>query len=149
MFSDCIRPGVLCRMGSELCRGSHEYVPLRPSGERRTLPTSAWGLTNNDPLVFCLPFLVLYRLQLKRGVKISVYCVFLLGVINLAFSLTRFLQIQLAVGPSSFRSFTLIGKSMLWIYSALSCWQRLSYLPPLLSHYLRPSGQHSSCLIAC
>ncbi|KAK1450096.1 hypothetical protein CMEL01_07432 [Colletotrichum melonis] len=63
--------------------------------------------------VFCLPFLVLYRLQLDKSVKISVYCTFFLGAINLAVSLARFLGIQVSV--TSFRSFTLIGESKLFL----------------------------------
>jgi heme/copper-type cytochrome/quinol oxidase subunit 4 len=59
-------------------------------------------------LVFALPFLVLYKLNMRTRVKISVYCIFLLGLIDIAMSLTRFLTIQLG-NVGDFRSITTIG----------------------------------------
>lgn len=59
-------------------------------------------------LVFALPFLVLHKLNMRTRVKISVYCVFLLGLVDIAMSLTRFLTIQLG-NVGDFRSITTIG----------------------------------------
>ncbi|RKL00689.1 hypothetical protein BFJ68_g12689 [Fusarium oxysporum] len=56
-------------------------------------------------LLFALPWLVLYKLNMRKRVKIGVYCVFLLGIIDIAFSLTRFLTIQLT-NVGDFRSIT-------------------------------------------
>ncbi|KAH7137764.1 hypothetical protein EDB81DRAFT_844225 [Dactylonectria macrodidyma] len=57
--------------------------------------------------LFILPFLILYKLNLRKRMKIGVYCVFLLGLVDISFSLTRFLTVQLsAVG--GFRSVTTI-----------------------------------------
>jgi hypothetical protein len=61
---------------------------------------------------------------MRRKVKVSVYCIFLLGIIDIAFSLTRFLTIQLG-DSQDFRSFTIIGKC---IYDgtgkhSLTCYQ--------------------------
>ncbi|KAJ9414960.1 hypothetical protein QL093DRAFT_2451048 [Fusarium oxysporum] len=58
-------------------------------------------------LVFCLPFFIIHNLNMRRKVKVSVYCIFLLGIIDIAFSLTRFLTIQLG-DSEDFRSFTII-----------------------------------------
>ncbi|KAG9498282.1 hypothetical protein J7337_011178 [Fusarium musae] len=44
---------------------------------------------------------------MRRKVKVGVYCIFLLGIIDIAFSLTRFLTIQLG-DSEDFRSFTII-----------------------------------------
>lgn len=63
----------------------------------------------NTCTVFALPWLVLYKLNMRKRVKIGVYCVFLLGIIDIAFSLTRFLTIQLTV-VGDFRSITTIGE---------------------------------------
>ncbi|KAF5633272.1 uncharacterized protein FTJAE_7236 [Fusarium tjaetaba] len=57
--------------------------------------------------LFCLPFLIIHNLNMRRKVKVSVYCIFLLGIIDIAFSLTRFLTIQLG-DSEDFRSFTII-----------------------------------------
>lgn len=62
------------------------------------------------PSVFALPFLLLHKLNLRPKVRVGVYGIFLLGFIDIAFSLTRFLTIQLTkVGD--FASITTIGKS--------------------------------------
>ena len=47
---------------------------------------------------------------MRPQVKTSVYAIFLLGFIDIAFSLTRFLTIQLTV-VGDFRSITAVGKS--------------------------------------
>jgi hypothetical protein len=60
------------------------------------------------PSVFALPFLLLHKLNLRPKVRVGVYAVFLLGFVDIAFSLTRFLTIQLTkVGE--FSSITTIG----------------------------------------
>lgn len=46
---------------------------------------------------------------MRPQVKISVYAIFLLGFIDIAFSLTRFLTIQLTV-VGDFRSITAVGR---------------------------------------
>ncbi|KAH7150850.1 hypothetical protein DER46DRAFT_513355, partial [Fusarium sp. MPI-SDFR-AT-0072] len=70
---------------------------------------------------FCLPFFIIHNLNMRRKVKVSVYCIFLLGIIDIAFSLTRFLTIQLG-DSEDFRSFTIIGKKYhLTSFSELWC----------------------------
>ncbi|KAL0780805.1 hypothetical protein CaCOL14_002140 [Colletotrichum acutatum] len=49
-----------------------------------------------DILIFCLPWLILPDLKIKRALKIGVYCTFGLGIINMTFSLVRFITIQTA-----------------------------------------------------
>ena len=52
--------------------------------------------------------MVLKHLKMRRAVKIGVYCTFLLGIINIAFTLARFLAIYGFAGPPSF---TAVGQS--------------------------------------
>ncbi|KAF5535430.1 integral membrane protein [Fusarium napiforme] len=59
--------------------------------------------------LFCLPFLIIHNLNMRTKVKVSVYCIFLLGIIDIAFSLTRFLTVQLG-NSEDFIPFTIIGK---------------------------------------
>ncbi|CEI65855.1 unnamed protein product [Fusarium venenatum] len=56
----------------------------------------AWALHFTGSLaLFALPFLLLHKLNLRPKVRVGVYAIFLLGFIDIAFSLTRFLTIQL------------------------------------------------------
>ncbi|KAF5985870.1 integral membrane protein [Fusarium coicis] len=86
-------------------------------------------------LLFALPWLVLYKLNMRKRVKIGVYCVFLLGIIDIAFSLTRFLTIQLTV-IGDFRSITTIE-----LWSGLDVYIGLIIAClPALRPYLRRKG---------
>ncbi|KAK1970955.1 hypothetical protein LY78DRAFT_184480 [Colletotrichum sublineola] len=102
----------------------------------------AWALNfTADIAVFCLPFLVLYRLQLKPSVKISVYCTFLVGLVNLGVTLARFLGIQLSPSHGYLRSFTTIE---LWSGLDMNIGLVIACLPPLRPYLsydwrLRPS----------
>ncbi|KAK6206703.1 hypothetical protein QIS74_13191 [Colletotrichum tabaci] len=49
-----------------------------------------------DILIFCLPWLIIPDLKIRRSLKIGVYCTFGLGIINMTFSLVRFITIQTA-----------------------------------------------------
>lgn len=49
---------------------------------------------------------------MRRKIKIGVYSIFLLGIVDIAFSLTRFLSVQLG-NEGQFRSITTIGKLFL------------------------------------
>ncbi|KAH7139747.1 hypothetical protein B0J13DRAFT_67579 [Dactylonectria estremocensis] len=93
----------------------------------------AWALHFFGSLVlFCLPFLILYKLNMTKHMKVAVYSVFLLGLIDIAFSLTRFLTIQLG-NEGSFRSITLIE-----LWSALDAYIGLIVAClPSLRPYLR------------
>lgn len=55
--------------------------------------------------------MIVYKLKMARPMKIALYSVFLLGLVDISFSLTRFLTIQLG-NEGDFRAITLIGKSM-------------------------------------
>ncbi|RYP66191.1 hypothetical protein DL771_007924 [Monosporascus sp. 5C6A] len=57
--------------------------------------------------IFLLPFSILHKLQIRTRVRLGAYGVLLLGVIDIAFSLTRFLSIRLNTN-GDFRSLTLI-----------------------------------------
>jgi hypothetical protein len=51
---------------------------------------------------------VLHNLKLKKNLRVAVYGVFLLGIINIAFALARFLTIQLGT-DQYFDTFPLVG----------------------------------------
>ncbi|KAM0558243.1 hypothetical protein ACHAPJ_004931 [Fusarium lateritium] len=72
---------------------------------------------------------------MRKRVKVGVYCIFLLGLIDIAFSLTRFLTIQLS-NVGSFRSITTVE-----LWSALDAYIGLiiAFLPALRP-YLRRKG---------
>ncbi|KAK1965203.1 hypothetical protein LY78DRAFT_658534 [Colletotrichum sublineola] len=56
----------------------------------------AWALHFfADITIFCLPWLILPDLKVRRALKIGVYCTFGLGIINIVFSLTRFITLKL------------------------------------------------------
>ncbi|KIL90492.1 hypothetical protein FAVG1_06224 [Fusarium avenaceum] len=96
----------------------------------------AWALHFIGSLfLFALPFLVLHKLNMRTRVKISVYCIFLLGLIDIAMSLTRFLTIQLG-NVGDFRSITTIE-----LWSALDAYIGLIIAClPALRPYLRRKG---------
>ncbi|CAH0050402.1 unnamed protein product [Clonostachys solani] len=57
----------------------------------------SWGLHFAGSLiVFALPWLILSDLQLKGSLRMGIYYTFLLGLVDIAVSLTRFIMIQLA-----------------------------------------------------
>ncbi|KAK1995864.1 hypothetical protein LX36DRAFT_138931 [Colletotrichum falcatum] len=89
----------------------------------------AWALNfAADIAIFFLPFLVLYRLQLKPSVKISVYFTFLIGLVNLGVTLARFLGIELSPSRGYLRSFTVIE---LWSALDMNIGLVIACLPPL------------------
>lgn len=55
----------------------------------------AWALNiSGDILIFILPWLVIPELTLKNRLRYSLYATFLLGLINIAFCVVRFAQIE-------------------------------------------------------
>ncbi|EWZ28644.1 uncharacterized protein FOBCDRAFT_276769 [Fusarium oxysporum Fo47] len=85
--------------------------------------------------LFVLPFLVLHKLNMRTRVKVSVYFIFLLGLVDIAFSLTRFLTIQLS-NIGDFRSITTVE-----LWSALDAYIGLIIAClPALRPYLRRKG---------
>ncbi|KAK1574464.1 uncharacterized protein LY79DRAFT_523820 [Colletotrichum navitas] len=102
----------------------------------------AWALNfAADIAIFFLPFLVLYRLQLKQSVKISAYCTFLIGLINLGVTLARVLGIQLSPSRGNLRSFTIIE---LWSALDVNIGLVIACLPPLRPYLSYSWGTRSS-----
>ncbi|KAJ4205952.1 hypothetical protein NW759_014429 [Fusarium solani] len=67
----------------------------------------AWSLHFTANLsIIILPFFILKNLQVKRKTMVGIYAIFSLGIIDIAFSLTRFLTIHL--GSGGFKPLTLI-----------------------------------------
>jgi hypothetical protein len=52
--------------------------------------------------VFAAPFMVLKQLNMRRRVRVGVYCTFLLGIINIGFTLARFFTLYNIANPPSF-----------------------------------------------
>ncbi|KAH7198560.1 uncharacterized protein B0J16DRAFT_379006 [Fusarium flagelliforme] len=101
---------------------------------------TAWALHFIGSLaLFLLPFLILHKLNMRPQVKISVYAIFLLGFIDIAFSLTRFLNIQLTV-VGDFRSITAVE-----LWSALDVYIGLiiAFLPALRPYLRRKGAKYS------
>jgi hypothetical protein len=69
-------------------------------------------VTNMPALVLILPFTVIHDLDLTKRARMGLYFVSLVGVLDIAISLIRFLNVELGDG-GEFRSFTTIGKSPL------------------------------------
>ncbi|KAM5347717.1 hypothetical protein ACJ41O_007541 [Fusarium nematophilum] len=101
----------------------------------------AWALHFFGSLVtFALPFSILYKLELKRKTKIAVYSVFLLGFVDISFTVTRFLNVQLDQTDGA-RSVTMVE-----LWSALDAYMGLivTCLPslrPFLRYDFRASGK--------
>jgi len=96
-------------------------VSFTPSGyelqgllQNRNSPSPSKNVQDLTPasalLVFTLFFSVVQNLQITKSTRVSVYGILLLGAIDIGFSITRFLIIQLS-NVHEFRSITLIGMS--------------------------------------
>ncbi|KAL8372586.1 hypothetical protein RB595_002095 [Gaeumannomyces hyphopodioides] len=80
----------------------------------RTSFEIGWALHfTGDVLVFCVPWLFLHTLQLRRAMKVGICCTFLLGIINIVFCLARFIEVETAVSPTG------LSLSTLSLWSAL------------------------------
>ncbi|WYZ34159.1 hypothetical protein EsH8_I_000435 [Colletotrichum jinshuiense] len=88
-----------------------------------------------DILVFCLPWLILPDLKIKRALKIGVYCTFGLGIINMTFSLVRFITIQTA--PVSSLPFGLVE---LWSELDVNIGLLVASLPSLRPYFRQNRG---------
>ncbi|KAH7020252.1 hypothetical protein EDB80DRAFT_220113 [Ilyonectria destructans] len=113
---------------------------LCPGTVPATIFQISWSLNFfGSILLFALPFTIIYNLKMARRMKIALYSVFLLGLVDMAFSLTRFLTIQLG-NEGDFRAITLIE-----LWSALDAYGSLIIAClPSLRPYLRknPAGSY-------
>ncbi|KAF5530715.1 integral membrane protein [Fusarium phyllophilum] len=101
------KPEEACKYTSTLLMFQINWVLHFVGSIARKFTSYSWPDRTDIAIVFCLPFLIIHNLNMRRKVKVSVYCIFLLGIIDIAFSLTRFLTIQLG-DSEDFRSFTII-----------------------------------------
>ncbi|RSL91785.1 hypothetical protein CEP51_000143 [Fusarium floridanum] len=103
----------------------------------------AWGLHFFGSLqLFLLPFSIFHDLKMNKRTKRGVYGVFLIGLIDLIFSLTRFLNVQLG-DHNGFRSITMIE-----LWSALDAYiglivACLPSLRPLLRRDIATSNKYT------
>lgn len=109
-----------------------------------TCPTSsvalvfqvAWALHFfGDLLIFVLPWLIITELNMDRTLKIGVYFTFLLGLINIAVCMVRFIEVQNAGADMAISLATVMFWSSLDLYVGLV----IACLPSLRP-YLRSRG---------
>ncbi|KAF7554617.1 hypothetical protein G7Z17_g2761 [Cylindrodendrum hubeiense] len=93
---------------------------------------------NIFPKFFALPWLVVSKLQLKKTLKIAVYCTFLLGLANIAIAVLRYASFEIAAENSD------VSISVLMLFNTLDCNLSLiiAFLPSL-RQYFRSSGTSS------
>ncbi|RTE74409.1 hypothetical protein BHE90_011144 [Fusarium euwallaceae] len=103
----------------------------------------AWSLHFTANLsIIILPFFILKDLQVKKKTMVGIYAIFSLGIIDIAFSLTRFLTIHL--GSGGFKPLTLI---QIWsildenMALIIAC---LPSLRPYLRHGFKSSSAEAS-----
>ncbi|KAH6953842.1 hypothetical protein BKA56DRAFT_504308 [Ilyonectria sp. MPI-CAGE-AT-0026] len=97
----------------------------------------AWALYfSSDIIIFFLPFYLFHTVPIRRlSVRLALYCVFGLGIIEIAITLTRYVALNLP--PDSKVPFTNIGKS--WLFCSALLWTAIdanlgvviAALPPL------------------
>ncbi|PVH98652.1 hypothetical protein DM02DRAFT_681863, partial [Periconia macrospinosa] len=102
---------------------------------QNTVFKTAWALNIfADLIIFILPFTFLHILNIRGAVRVGVYCTFGLGIINIAFSLTRFLSIRLS--PRNGKGTISITIITLWSCLDMCIGLIIANLPSLAS-YLR------------
>ncbi|KAI8668618.1 hypothetical protein NCS57_00673500 [Fusarium keratoplasticum] len=114
-----------------------EPEKICPEDDLKLVFEVAWALHFTGSLaLFALPFLILHNLNMRTKTKVGVYCVFLLGLIDISFSLTRFLIVLLS-NDGSFRAITTIE-----LWSALDVYVGLiiACLPSLRPYLRRNFG---------
>ncbi|KAJ3512517.1 hypothetical protein NM208_g15314 [Fusarium decemcellulare] len=91
-----------------------------------------WGLHFlGDLLVFILPWLIVPALNVKKALKLGIYLTFLLGTINIAFCLIRFVNIQRAGEDYSISLSTIV----LWSYLDVNVGLVVACLPSLRPYF--------------
>ncbi|KAF7555856.1 hypothetical protein G7046_g6458 [Stylonectria norvegica] len=66
-----------------------------PVNTVRAIFRVTWGLLFiGDVLVFMVPWMIIPGLQMRRSLKMGIYATFGLGIINIAVSITRFVEVE-------------------------------------------------------
>ncbi|KAM5353052.1 hypothetical protein ACJZ2D_017069 [Fusarium nematophilum] len=87
-----------------------------PSSKLALVFEVAWILHFlGDLLVFALPWFIVPGLQLRKTIKLGVYCTFLLGIINISFCLVRLITIQTSQVDNA------LPLSLFELWSTLDC----------------------------
>ncbi|RSL49053.1 hypothetical protein CEP54_012621 [Fusarium duplospermum] len=103
----------------------------------------AWSLHFTANLsIIILPFFILKDLQVKKKTMVSIYAIFSLGIIDIAFSLTRFLTIHL--GSGEFKPLTLIQIWSIFDENMALIIACLPSLRPYLRHGFKSSSAEAS-----
>ncbi|KAF4993239.1 hypothetical protein FGRMN_6603 [Fusarium graminum] len=91
-----------------------------------------WGLSFvGDLLVFILPWLIVPGLRVKRSLRLGIYFTFLLGSVNMAVSLVRFVMIFQAAADSTISLSTII----LWSALDVNIGLVIACLPSLRPYF--------------
>ncbi|KAH7128855.1 hypothetical protein EDB81DRAFT_661137 [Dactylonectria macrodidyma] len=89
-----------------------------------------------DLLVFALPWLIVPHLQLRRTLKIGIYCTFLLGLFDICFAILRFVSLVRASIDSSLP----IGLTVLWTSLEANVGIVVACLPSLRPYFSKDYG---------
>ncbi|KAH7000629.1 hypothetical protein EDB80DRAFT_581816 [Ilyonectria destructans] len=90
--------------------------------------TSAFNFLGNL-LVFALPWFIIPGLNMRRTLKLGVYCTFLLGIIDIGFDMLRFVTIQLS----------LLTVVVLWTNVDCNISVIIACLPSLRPYFSKPN----------
>ncbi|EAT80762.1 hypothetical protein SNOG_11718 [Parastagonospora nodorum SN15] len=113
---------------------------LCPGTVPQTIFQTGWALHFiGSVVVFVLPFFVIHNIQMRRSMMVGVYGALSLGAIDIAFSLTRFLEVQTG-NVGDFRAITTIE---LWSCLDIMVGLIVTCLPSLRP-YLRKGFKNSS-----
>ncbi|KAH7187213.1 hypothetical protein DER44DRAFT_179500 [Fusarium oxysporum] len=100
-----------------------------------------WGLHFvGDVLVFAIPWLIVPQLQVKRTLKTGIYCTFLLGLIDICFSILRFASLHRASVDSSLP----IGRTVLWSCLEANIGIIVACLPALRPYFRKNYGGYDN-----
>ncbi|KAH7146909.1 hypothetical protein B0J13DRAFT_674960 [Dactylonectria estremocensis] len=115
----------------------------------------AWALHfSSDIFIFAVPFLILRGLRMSKVEKIGVYLTFGLGIVNISFSLVRFIMIESAYVKNMVPNLS-ITSGELWsaldvnvclliaCLPGLRAYLRLTQLTSILPSYLSDSASHT------
>ncbi|KAM7205413.1 hypothetical protein V8F20_003182 [Naviculisporaceae sp. PSN 640] len=143
---------VCCAFVASMCTHLFMCLPIRgnwsvitepeiacPSYVPATVFRVAWSLhIIGNFSIFLLPFTLIVKLQLRRKTKIAIYAVLMLGLVDMAFSFTRFIQIEMSAAKGD-ASFTLIS---LWSCLEVNVAEIIICIPtlrPLLRRNMKSS----------
>ncbi|KAH7121488.1 hypothetical protein EDB81DRAFT_766303 [Dactylonectria macrodidyma] len=89
-----------------------------------------------DVLVFALPWLIVTQIQVRKTLKIGIYCTFLLGLVDICFTILRFASLHRASVDSSLP----IGLTVMWSSLDANIGIIIACLPALRPYFNKNYG---------